>query len=113
MILSAHDVSEGGLAITLLESAFPNNLGIDVKATDDTIRKDAYWFGESQSRVVVSVSAAQEEAFVSFVMATNVPVALLGTVSSGSVGIDGEDWGNIASWKKKYDNAISEILSNK
>ena len=113
MILSAHDVSEGGLAITLLESAFPNNLGVDVKATDDTIRKDAYWFGESQSRVVVSVSAAQEEAFVSFVMATNVPVALLGTVSAGSVGIDGEDWGNISSWKKKYDNAISEILSNK
>jgi len=113
MILSAHDVSEGGLAITLLESAFPNNLGIDVKATDDTIRKDAYWFGESQSRVVVSVSAAQEEAFVSFVMATNVPVALLGTVSAGSVNIDGEDWGNISAWKKKYDNAISEILSNK
>jgi glutathione synthase/RimK-type ligase-like ATP-grasp enzyme len=27
--------------------------------------------------------------------------------------IDGEDWGNISSWKKKYDNAISEILSNK
>jgi len=113
MILSAHDVSEGGLAITLLESAFPNNLGIDVKATDDTIRKDAYWFGESQSRVVVSVSAAQEEAFVSFVMATNVPVALLGTVSAGSVNIDGEDWGSISAWKKKYDNAISEILSNK
>jgi phosphoribosylformylglycinamidine synthase len=113
MILSAHDVSEGGLAITLLESAFPNNFGVDVKATDGTIRKDAYWFGESQSRVVVSVSAAQEEAFVSFVMATNVPMALLGTVSAGSVNIDGEDWGNIAAWKKKYDNAISEILSNK
>ena len=113
IILSAHDVSEGGLAITLLESAFPNNLGVDVKATDGTIRKDAYWFGESQSRVVVSVSAAQEEAFVSFVMATNVPVALLGTVSAGSVNIDGEDWGNISAWKKKYDNAISEILSNK
>ena len=113
MILSAHDVSEGGLAITLLESAFPNNFGVDVKATDGTIRKDAYWFGESQSRVVVSVSAAQEEAFVSFVMATNVPVALLGTVSAGSVNIDGEDWGNISAWKKKYDNAISKILSNK
>lgn len=113
MILSAHDVSEGGLAITLLESAFPTNLGVDVKATDDTIRKDAYWFGESQSRVVVSVSAVQEESFVSFVMATNVPVSFLGTVSSGSVSIDGEDWGNISAWKKKYDNAISEILSNK
>lgn len=113
MILSAHDVSEGGLAITLLESAFPNNLGVEVKATDDNIRKDAYWFGESQSRVVVSVSASQENDFVSFVDATNVPVALLGTVSSGTVSIDGEDWGNVSNWKNKYDNAIGEILSNK
>jgi phosphoribosylformylglycinamidine synthase II len=112
MILSAHDVSEGGLAITLLESAFPNNLGVDVIATDDTIRKDAYWFGESQSRVVVSVSASKENDFVSFVDATNVPVALLGTVSSGTVSIDGEDWGNVSDWKNKYENAIGNILSN-
>lgn len=112
MILSAHDVSEGGLAITLLESAFPGNLGFEVKATDISIRKDAYWFGESQSRVVVSVSAEQENDFVSFLEATKVPVALLGTVSTGSILIDGEDWGNVTNWKNKYDNAISNILSN-
>lgn len=112
MILSAHDVSEGGLAITLLESAFPAHLGFEVSATDASIRKDAYWFGESQSRVVVSVSAEQEKDFVSFVEATHVPVALLGTVSSSNVTVDGENWGNIADWKNKYDNAIGNILSN-
>jgi phosphoribosylformylglycinamidine synthase len=111
MILSAHDVSEGGLAITLLESAFPGHLGFEVIATDVSTRKDAYWFGESQSRVVVSVSSAQERDFVSFIEGTQVPVALLGTVSSGNVTIDGEDWGNITDWKNKYDNAIGNILS--
>src|SRR5579862_7310503 len=55
LIDSAHDVSEGGLFITLAESAFANNLGFDVVASDFNIRKDAYWFGESQSRIVVSV----------------------------------------------------------
>ena len=58
LIASAHDVSEGGLFITLIESAFPQNLGFDVVAADYRIRKDGFWFGEAQSRVVVSVKPA-------------------------------------------------------
>jgi len=112
LVLSAHDVSEGGLAITLLESAFPGNLGFTVNTTDAAIRKDAFWFGESQSRVVLSVSAEQDAAFVSFVESNKVPFSLLGTVSTSSVNLDGEDWGTIAAWKSKYENAISDILSN-
>ena len=56
LVLSAHDTSEGGLFVTLAESAFPRDLGFDVVASDFTIRKDAVWFGESQSRVLVTVS---------------------------------------------------------
>ncbi|MEX1202087.1 MAG: phosphoribosylformylglycinamidine synthase subunit PurL [Ferruginibacter sp.] len=112
LILSAHDVSEGGLTITLLESAFPNNHGFTVNTTDATIRKDAFWFGESQSRVVLSVSPEQDAAFVSFVELNKVPFSLLGTVSSSVVSVDGEDWGTITAWKSKYENAISDILSN-
>ena len=54
MIESAHDISEGGLFAALIESALPNNLGFDIE-TDPNFRKDAYLFGESQSRVVISV----------------------------------------------------------
>ncbi len=56
VVSSAHDVSEGGLFVTLLESAFHRDLGFDVVASDYNLRKDAYWFGESQSRVVVTVA---------------------------------------------------------
>jgi phosphoribosylformylglycinamidine (FGAM) synthase-like enzyme len=55
VIQSAHDVSDGGLYITLVESAMPNGLGFEIE-TDDAIRKDAFLFGEAQGRVVVSVS---------------------------------------------------------
>jgi phosphoribosylformylglycinamidine synthase len=108
LIESAHDISEGGLFITLAESAFANNAGFDVVASDFNIRKDAYWFGESQSRVVVSV---QPEKINEFKKALgNHPYEELGIVTDGSVEVDGMNWGNIFYWKEKYENAIGDLL---
>lgn len=109
MILSAHDVSEGGLIVTLLESAFINDLGFDVSSANDSIRKDAYWFGEAQSRVVVSVEAGKVESFKS--MMGNHPYEFLGTVTSGDVKVEGESWGDIQAWKDRYDSSIANLLA--
>src|SRR3546814_10543550 len=65
LIDSAHDVSDGGLYISLLESAMPRNLGFDINS-DVNIRKDAFLFGEAQSRVVVSVKPELQEQFLEF-----------------------------------------------
>src|SRR6185436_16555203 len=54
LILSAHDISEGGLIVALFESGFNHNLGFDIAADNGEIRLDAFWMGEAQSRVVVS-----------------------------------------------------------
>ncbi len=112
LVVSAHDVSEGGLAITLLESAFNNSLGFEVVANGTSVRKDAFWFGESQSRVVVSVAIAQDLAFTNAVHAANIPFTMLGKVTAEKILIDGEDWGTTADWKHNYDNAIGNILKN-
>jgi phosphoribosylformylglycinamidine synthase len=109
IISSAHDVSEGGLFTTLLESSFNNNLGFDVVADDSNIRKDAYWFGEGQSRVVVSVK--QEKASLLKSILSAFPHAELGYVTNGSVEVDGMNWGMILEWKEKYDSAIENLLS--
>ena len=112
LVVSAHDVSEGGLAITLLESAFNNEVGFEVIAHGANIRKDAFWFGESQSRVVVSVTMAQDVAFKNALQAAAVPFTLLGKVSPQEICVDGQDWGTIAEWKHKYDNAIGDVLND-
>ncbi|MCU0393844.1 MAG: phosphoribosylformylglycinamidine synthase subunit PurL, partial [Thermoflexibacter sp.] len=62
LIQSAHDISDGGLFIALAESAMHKGLGFNV-FTSPTYRKDAFLFGESQSRVVVSVKPEQQKAF--------------------------------------------------
>ena len=112
LVVSAHDVSEGGLAITLLESAFNNEVGFEVIAHGANIRKDAFWFGESQSRVVVSVTMAQDVAFKNALQAAAVPFTLLGKVTPQEICVDGQDWGTIAEWKHKYDNAIGDVLND-
>ena len=110
IIKSAHDVSEGGLFITLVESCFNRNRGIDVVAADFNIRKDAYWFGEGQSRVVVTIADTMLTAF-KMIMGDQV-YNELGTVTDGSIEVDGMYWGTIAGWKERYDNAIGNMLDS-
>ena len=111
IISSAHDISEGGLAITLLEKGFNRNLGFEVNADTD-LRKDAYWFGEAQSRVVISCTKQQAESIKQKAAAANIPVTTLGSVTSGEIKVNSENWGNIGDWKNKYDTAIEKILVN-
>jgi phosphoribosylformylglycinamidine synthase II len=110
LIQSAHDISEGGLAITLLESGFTNNLGFSVSAKT-TLRKDAYWFGEAQGRVVVSCSTQNAERIMQNAKATGVEVSQLGTVTNGNIEVNGENWDGIVEWKNKYDTAIEKLLN--
>lgn len=108
IILSAHDISEGGLFTTVLESAMRNNLGFSIQ-TDAQIRKDAFLFGEAQSRVIVSVQAGLEKMFEAEVQ--NVAYAKIGQVlADGSMHIDNENWGYISEWKNAYDTAIEKML---
>lgn len=110
LIQSAHDVSEGGLFITLAESGFNNDLGFSVTQYKTDIRKDAYWFGEAQGRVVVSVSENNVKGFENFLQGK--AVEKLGVVTNGDVKLDGNDWGNIFMWKEKYDTAIEKYFKN-
>jgi len=80
-----------------------------VVANDSNIRKDAYWFGESQSRIVVSVKPDKVDMFRK-VLGIH-PYEELGFVTVGSVHVDGMDWGNISYWKEKYDTAIENLLA--
>ncbi len=109
-IASAHDVSEGGLIVTLLESAFTNNKGFEVSSTNSDLRKDAYWMGEAQSRVVVSCNNAQLSVIEKLAASLNISFGVLGKVTDADVKVEGENWGSILDWKHKYDTAIESKM---
>lgn len=109
-VKSVHDISEGGLAITLLESGFHRNLGFAVQATTD-LRKDAFWFGEAQSRIVVSCTKDQLSVIESAAQKAGISITVLGTVTSGIITVNNEAWGSIHEWKNLYDTAIEKLIN--
>ncbi len=109
LILSAHDISEGGLFVSLLEAALPNGLGFDIE-TDGNFRKDAYLFGESQSRIIVTVSVDNEDELVNYLNSHNVSFSKLGEVTGKRILIDNQDFGLVAEWKKQYENTLVKKL---
>ena len=110
IIASAHDVSDGGLFTTLLEKAMVNGIGFSID-TDVEVRTDAFLFGESQSRVVVTVSQEHEEAFAEMLATMEIPFSLLGETGGANVTIDDENYGTVAELKDLYDNALGKYLS--
>ena len=110
-INAAHDVSDGGLFVTLSEMSFPNELGFDIE-TDAEIRPDAFLFGEGQGRVVVSVSEDKEDLFIETMVASGVNFTLIGHVTKGKLQIDGEHFGFIKEVKNLYNEALGKHLDN-
>lgn len=109
VINSAHDVSNGGLYVTLVESSIPNNLGFDI-TTDAEIRTDAFLFGESQSRIVVTCSEENETDFIDLLMKLDIPFSALGHVTKGELRIDDKSFGFISDAKKVYQETLAEYL---
>jgi len=110
LIQSAYDISEGGLLVTLLEKGFNRNLGFDVTADTNGFRKDAYWFGEAQSRVVVTIKEDRIKEIEDRSKTLGITVTKLGVVTSNAIKINEENWGSVKEWKEKYDTAIEKLL---
>ena len=109
-IKSAHDISEGGLIVTLLESAFFNHKGFNVSSNNTDLRKDAYWLGEAQSRVVVSCANDQLATIEKLANTFGIATTTIGKVTANEIVVDNENWGSITNWKNEYDTAIEKKL---
>jgi phosphoribosylformylglycinamidine synthase len=111
LINAAHDVSDGGLFVTITEMAIPRELGFDI-VTDSEVREDAFLFGEGQGRVVVTVNEDQEDEFLEHMMNVNVSYTLLGHVTKGKMMIDDEHYGFINEAKTIFNQALAKHLEN-
>jgi phosphoribosylformylglycinamidine synthase subunit PurL len=72
-------------------------------------RKDAWLFGEGQSRVAVTVALDKIAIFEDAL--GDIPFEKKGVVTTGEIVIDGDFWGTIDWWQEKYDTAIENYLT--
>ena len=108
-LLSAHDISDGGLFTALIEGGMANHKGFNIQS-DPAVRKDAFLFGESQSRYVVTIPKENQISFESKLKHLGAPFRFLGEVTSGAMNIDHESFGEILTWKKTFENVIPSMM---
>ncbi|NOY53256.1 MAG: phosphoribosylformylglycinamidine synthase subunit PurL [Deltaproteobacteria bacterium] len=90
LLRSAHDCSEGGLAVALAECCLTGSgphIGARV-SLDDDLRPDVLLFGESQSRIVVSIEDKYLDTFKEIANRIGAPVTFLGLVGGVDLSID-------------------------
>ncbi len=111
LIQSAHDISEGGLFVSLLESAMVRGLGFSVTNQNSSVRNDAFLFGEAQGRIVVSVKNSQSGAVEDFLKNANVPFSKLGAVVKSNISINNTDFVNTNDYKNTFDSSLENYLN--
>ena len=123
LIQSAHDCSDGGLAVALAECCVSGPgaaRGAVVKLELGSLRRDALLFGESQSRIILSVRPNAVESLLTRASEAGIPAAHIGTVGGDRLVIDAERGSHseacridlaIEKVRDRWTHAIEERLS--
>jgi phosphoribosylformylglycinamidine synthase subunit PurL len=120
LVESAHDCSEGGLAIALVESCLsgPESYGAEVDFGDTGSRADVLIFNETQSRIIISVKKQNASAALALLEWRGVPARRLGMVTKSDslrISADGKTFGWSlvdldAAWSQTIEKLVREEI---
>ena len=114
LINSAHDTSEGGIAVALTEACImdkKNLIGCDVKI-DFVNRKDSELFGEAQSRIIITAGKDKVDEIISICENNGVPVKEIGTVTGKDIKINDDISISTDEASQKYYKMFDELMQN-
>jgi phosphoribosylformylglycinamidine synthase len=111
------DCAEGGLAVALAECAIhaPFGIGARLHADPGNVRLDAWLFGESQSRFVVTVPAEHYPAFAQHLHTSNVPHTWLGETGGDALEITLADavclYLSVSEMKEAHAGGLNSVMA--
>ncbi len=113
LVRSAHDLSDGGLAVALAEACIFDRekpLGATT-SLPVTLRKDALYFGESQSRVLLSAAPEHEGKLKQLASSMQIPLQAIGEVGGRELKVNDDIHVDLVSLDDRYFNSIGRIMS--
>ena len=109
---ACHDISDGGLLVTLAEMSLAGNLGAALVAPSDETRL-GWLFGEDQARYVVTCSHEKAGAVMRAAALSKTPVAPIGTVGGGDLICEGVLSISLAKLRQAHENWFPEFMSRR
>lgn len=104
---AAHDISGGGLAVALTEMALVSGVGAAVRSVPDAGRRDATWFGESATRVLVAVQPKLANQVELFAQEWELPVTRIGVVGGTTLSFADSGSVELADLREASESALS------
>ncbi len=116
LLKSAHDCSDGGLAVAIAESCFSSlnrkAVGAEINLNDENLSVESVLFGETPSRIVVSFAAEKLEEVQAIAKEFDCPLQVIGKVAGGNLTIKINDAETIAASIEDLENAWKKSLEN-
>ncbi len=113
LVKSAHDCSEGGLAIALAESAIGNRermIGAKVEIAPSDLRLDALLFGETASRIIISAAPGHEDQIKTIAAKFSIPAQKIGAVGGDRLKINDLIDVTLADMEPAYYETLKSLL---
>lgn len=115
IIKQAHDVSDGGIAVALAECSVtrPRNLIGAAIIIDDRLRPDVFLFGESASRIIISVDPKDADTMLAIARGIGAPAKIIGRVGGNKLTINNILSVDVLNLHAKWSEALSKMLGEK
>ena len=113
LVASAHDLSDGGLAIALAESAISGGEGFKVAVPLDGLQPHVALFSESASRALVTAMSGREADLEALAESSGVPITRLGTTGGSRIRFDGLFDVDLTDAIAVYEGAIPKLMSGR
>ncbi len=111
-LTAVHDVSDGGLAVTLAEMAMASGLGATLDKPD-RVPPHAYWFGEDQGRYVVTVRPDAAAAALEVARVAGVAANRIGVVGGTSLRLGGENDVPVADLSGRFESWLPDYMAGR
>ena len=109
---AVHDVSDGGLLVTIAEMALAGGHGVVLDAAPGPMPAHAIWFGEDQARYVVAARPDKADAIHKAAAGAKVPLRLLGTIGGDAIRLDGEPPLPLAVLKAAHEDWLPRFMAH-
>ena len=114
MVESAHDCSDGGLAVTLAEASFHNNVGCSVNLASQELASEFLLFGEDASRIVISCDRTKLPRIKEVAADYGLSAEVLGETVAGTleIKVDGRVVvsASVCELRDEYEGALEQAL---
>ena len=111
LVTAAHDISDGGLAVTIAEMGIFGSLGaqIDLSFLSGSIHE--IWFSEAQSGIILTCQSNQKEPLMKHLSQGGVDVAHIGTVQGDALNFEGVGSVSLDQLHNIYESAIPKAMA--